>query len=1009
MKKLLLVALVLALFLYGAITTQAAMVNLNWIYDTVADTLQPAKNAINARILGSSFHATSTATSSTFIILTVTDLWVSSGLRDTFNLTGTSGQVLQTTGTSTRWVSTSTLGITGGGGTGDVVGPASATDNAIARFDTTTGKLIQNSAVVVTDAGYLGIGTTTPTSPLHVRGQAGNTALFHNNTGATRVIFRGNSNSNFGFSDPVLSVRNTANTQTAAIREDGLIGSSQIGTLDDTTATLVDSSVATGFLQRGLNLGNSGLIAWGSPNWWSSKDLSFTRISTGTLALGTGAASSTDGRLVLGTIEASGTSTLATSTITSLSIGSLTGVLRAVAGSVQTGLVSLASEVAGILGIGNGGTGTSTLPTTDQILVGNAVGSFDYRRITAGTNVTVSTSTPGQIQISATGGGGSSNWTDNGSYLTPLTSTDGLLITGSSTFADLKVQNSTTTGFLAIQDNRFNQHSLGFLDVQRTGTDFTLMRIRAPRGDSNEATLSLVNDLSTTDAGVDEEFVDFYNERYADSLQWGLRQAYSGTGIAKPFVIGHWNTLLGKDVGNKFIILPSGTVAVAQATATVPQTTAFYVASSTANEIMRVDRTPGTNAMTIKSDGKVGIGTTTPSDQLVVSVGNNAGAEVQSSNSGFLGLGASGGDRWRIQNNFTDTGRLELLYNNGLGNNPNTTLVTFTGTGSGIAGRMGLGTTTPTAKLSVVGAAGQAIAGFFSNMGSTTMAVLTATSTVQHASILVGFAQDSLARVVIGINPLAGYYRSGKLFGALTISGLFYQEAWNQTDCSQLVGATAIAADGLTGCDGFAFYEDGTETLTATTEGGNVFARLSTSLTAGGAGVFANAPSTGAFIFGTSTPKLEVTARIHTIQNWATSTRAYIGFTNIASAGTTYEIEPTIGCYFTASSSLANWQAVCRTSAAAQTVVDTGVASTTAAGTGNGHPYRFFIEADSVEAKFFIQSSEAGNLTQVAGITTTYPSTVALNAGAHFGGPTGVAARGIDIYDMNFAWRKALY
>ena len=38
-------------------------------------------------------------------------------------------------------------------GTGDVVGPASATDNAIARFDTTTGKLIQNSVTTIDDTG----------------------------------------------------------------------------------------------------------------------------------------------------------------------------------------------------------------------------------------------------------------------------------------------------------------------------------------------------------------------------------------------------------------------------------------------------------------------------------------------------------------------------------------------------------------------------------------------------------------------------------------------------------------------------------------------------------------------------------------------------------------------------------------------------------------------------------------------------------------------------------------
>ena len=52
---------------------------------------------------------------------------------------------------------------------GDVVGPASATDNAIARFDSTTGKVIQNSTVTIKDNGTLeavnGISfDTTPTS-----------------------------------------------------------------------------------------------------------------------------------------------------------------------------------------------------------------------------------------------------------------------------------------------------------------------------------------------------------------------------------------------------------------------------------------------------------------------------------------------------------------------------------------------------------------------------------------------------------------------------------------------------------------------------------------------------------------------------------------------------------------------------------------------------------------------------------------------------------------------------
>lgn len=45
--------------------------------------------------------------------------------------------------------------ITGGGGGGDVTGPGSATDNALTRFDGATGKLIQNSSLIGSDAGDL--------------------------------------------------------------------------------------------------------------------------------------------------------------------------------------------------------------------------------------------------------------------------------------------------------------------------------------------------------------------------------------------------------------------------------------------------------------------------------------------------------------------------------------------------------------------------------------------------------------------------------------------------------------------------------------------------------------------------------------------------------------------------------------------------------------------------------------------------------------------------------------
>lgn len=62
-------------------------------------------------------------------------------------------------------------------GSGDVVGPASATNHALVRFDGTTGKLVQNGAVTESDNGDLAAINslafdTTPTGSLTTQGQA---------------------------------------------------------------------------------------------------------------------------------------------------------------------------------------------------------------------------------------------------------------------------------------------------------------------------------------------------------------------------------------------------------------------------------------------------------------------------------------------------------------------------------------------------------------------------------------------------------------------------------------------------------------------------------------------------------------------------------------------------------------------------------------------------------------------------------------------------------------------
>jgi hypothetical protein len=74
---------------------------------------------------------------------------------------------------------------------GDVVGPASATDNAVARFDTTTGKLLQNSVVTVGDTGAVsGVTTlaasTSVTTPIVQASNSGGLAL-KNSAGTTQM------------------------------------------------------------------------------------------------------------------------------------------------------------------------------------------------------------------------------------------------------------------------------------------------------------------------------------------------------------------------------------------------------------------------------------------------------------------------------------------------------------------------------------------------------------------------------------------------------------------------------------------------------------------------------------------------------------------------------------------------------------------------------------------------------------------------------------------------------
>ena len=98
MKKLLLLATILALFFYTTATTQAASVNLNWIYDTVANILQPAQNAVNAVIKASSFQSSSSTVTNIFPKASSTTFCLGSDCRTSWPTGGGSNQFTQVPG-----------------------------------------------------------------------------------------------------------------------------------------------------------------------------------------------------------------------------------------------------------------------------------------------------------------------------------------------------------------------------------------------------------------------------------------------------------------------------------------------------------------------------------------------------------------------------------------------------------------------------------------------------------------------------------------------------------------------------------------------------------------------------------------------------------------------------------------------------------------------------------------------------------------------------------------------
>lgn len=172
---------------------------------------------------------------------------------------------------------------TGGGGGGDVYGPASATDNAVALFDTTTGKLLKNSrllydnsgdALSVTGGGDLMINSAFVVASGTLVGIGGvNTDTIDEFSSGSGVDVDG-----VLLKDGAINTVVISGSSTPTLLVSGTSSISGTNTGDQTTIT--GNAGSATILQTGRTIGITGDLTWTSPSFNGSTNIT----AAGTLA-----------------------------------------------------------------------------------------------------------------------------------------------------------------------------------------------------------------------------------------------------------------------------------------------------------------------------------------------------------------------------------------------------------------------------------------------------------------------------------------------------------------------------------------------------------------------------------------------------------------------------------------------------------------------------------------------------------------------------------------------------